>query len=86
MEQKQTEEAFGELAFLCRHAEGLNFADAEDRAIFRGRVAEQLKLTKVEAMREWINGAMRDRASATRAVADAFIARAALSKATGGAQ
>lgn len=66
-----------ELEFLSSSAADLNLADAEDRAIFRGRVAERLKMTTVEAMREWVAGTMRDRFTAARAVADAYIAQQA---------
>lgn len=66
-----------ELEFLSSSAADLNLADAEDRAIFRGRVSERLKMTTVEAMREWVAGTMRDRFTAVRAVADAYIAQQA---------
>lgn len=72
----ELDKAFGELAFLWPLAQDLNLRDAEDRAIFRGRVSERLKLTRVEAMRDWVGGTMRDRHAATRAVADAYIAKA----------
>lgn len=76
---KVAAEAFGELAFLWRLADDLNLNEAEDRAVFRMRVSDKLKATTVDAMRGWITGTMRDRYSAERAVADAYIA-----KATGG--
>jgi hypothetical protein len=66
-----------ELEFLADSAEGLDLTISEDRAIFRERVAYRLRATTVEAMREWVNGSMRDRATAARAVADAFIAQSA---------
>jgi hypothetical protein len=66
-----------ELEFLSSSASDLNLADAEDRAIFRGRVADRLKMTTVAAMREWVAGTMIDRYTAARAVADAYIAMAA---------
>lgn len=66
--------AFGELSFLWRSADDLNLRESEDRAIFRMRVADRLKLTTVEAMRGWVPNAPRDRDGAMRAVADAYIA------------
>lgn len=63
-----------ELDFLATSAEGLDLGDEEDRAIFRMRVADRLRATTVEAMREWVACAMRDRHGAVRAVADAYIA------------
>lgn len=66
-----------DLDFLSSSAADLNLTDSEDRAIFRGRVAYRLRATTVEAMREWVAGTMRDRATAARAVADAYIAKAA---------
>jgi hypothetical protein len=77
--QEQSKQQSGEQSevdFLSATAAGLNLADPEDRAIFRTKVAQQLRTTTVEAMREWVNGSMRDRESAARAVADAYIARA----------
>lgn len=65
----------GELDFLDSCADKLDLNDAHNRAIFRGRVAERLKVTTVAAMREWLPGvAMAGRNSAVRAVADAYIA------------
>jgi len=72
----EAEKTFGELAFLARTADDLDLNSAEDRAIFRMRVSDKLKATTVEAMRGWVVGGMRDRYSAARAVADAYIARA----------
>ncbi|WP_288254054.1 hypothetical protein [uncultured Hydrogenophaga sp.] len=69
-----------DLEFLSTSAAGLDLSDPEDRAAFRTRVADRLKATTVEAMRGWVAGSMRDRHTAARAVADAYIA-----KATGGA-
>jgi hypothetical protein len=69
-------EHFGELAFLARTANDLDLTNSEDRAIFRMRVSDKLKATTVDAMRGWVAGSMRDRYSAERAVADAYIARA----------
>lgn len=71
-----------DLAFLDSSAEGLDLLIAEHRAIFRMRVSDRLKATKVEAMREWVGGTMRDRYSAARAVANAYIAKATGSPAT----
>lgn len=66
-----------ELDFLKTSAADLDLADAEDRAVFRVRVADRLKTTSVDAMREWVAGTMRDRYTAARAVADAYIAQQA---------
>ncbi len=66
-----------ELDFLNTSAADLDLSDAEDRAVFRMRVADRLKATTVEAMREWVAGTMRDRYTAARAVADAYIAQQA---------
>ncbi|OUL98969.1 hypothetical protein [Variovorax sp. JS1663] len=65
-----------ELAFLDSSAVGLDLSVQEDRVIFRMRVSDRLKATTVEAMRDWVSGTMRDRWSAARAVADAYIAKA----------
>ncbi|MGA3843429.1 hypothetical protein ACI2UC_07920 [Ralstonia nicotianae] len=65
-----------DLKFLDSSAKGLDLNDAEDRAIFRQRVACRLRATTVAAMREWVDlVVMRDRVSASRAVADAYIAK-----------
>lgn len=66
-----------DLDFLSSSATDLDLTDSEDRAIFRTRVAHRLRSTTVEAMREWVAGTMRDRETAARAVADAYIAKAA---------
>lgn len=65
-----------ELEFIAHLSEGLNLADAEDRATFRERVAFGTRAIKVSAIKEVINSATQSRAAATRALADAFIARA----------
>ena len=65
------------LDFLSTSAADLDLTDSEDRAIFRTRVAYRLRGTAVEAMREWVAGTMRDRETAARAVADAYIAKTA---------
>lgn len=65
---------FSELYFLAKDAHGLDLTDPEDRAIFRMRVADATKNTRVDAMREWINSNLQDRFSVTRAVADLYIA------------
>ncbi|QMV33227.1 hypothetical protein 23F_00067 [Ralstonia phage Gerry] len=65
-----------DLKFLDSSANGLDLSDAEDRAIFRQRVAYRLRATTVAAMREWLDRVVaRDRVSASRAVADAYIAK-----------
>lgn len=69
-------------ARLASEAEGLDLADAEDRAIFRGRVfsatayTKHLTLCQISAA---LGGAPRhfDRAQAARAIADRWIARTA---------
>ena len=66
-----------DLDFLSSSAADLDLTNSEDRAIFRTRVAYRLRATTVEAMREWVAGTMRDRENAARAVADAYIAKAA---------
>jgi hypothetical protein len=69
-----------DLSFLDCSADGLDFNDAEDRAIFRQRVAEKLMLTRVDAIRGWMGpkraAAMRDRFTACRVVADEYMRRA----------
>ena len=63
------------LNFLDVDATGLDLRDAEDRAIFRARVAHTLRATRVDAMRELVDTVARDRNTITRAIADAYIAR-----------
>lgn len=61
------------LSFLDPEAAGLNLSEAEDRAIFRIRVARRFRATTVSALNEWTSGASRDRATAVRALADQYI-------------
>lgn len=63
-----------ELDFLAKDAHGLDLTDPEDRAIFRMRVSDVTKNTRVDAMREWVASNLQDRYSVTRAVADLYIA------------
>jgi hypothetical protein len=64
-----------ELDFIAHLADGLNFEDSEDRVIFRERVAFGTRALKVSAIKEVVSSATQSRAAATRALADAFIAR-----------
>jgi len=61
------------LNFLDTTAAGLDLTDAEDRAIFRQRVARRFRATTVECINGWISGAARDRVTAVRALADKYI-------------
>lgn len=63
---------------LILEAEGLDFSDSEDRAIFRGRVLRALGFAKVEVLQELAValGATRpprNRSMAARVVADTWI-------------
>jgi hypothetical protein len=64
-----------DLSFLDREAEGLDFSDPEDRAIFRTRVAERLKITKVRCMDKWTGCHSRTRTTAIFRVANLYISR-----------
>jgi hypothetical protein len=63
--------------YLAPCAEGLDLNDAEDRAIFRSRVAEKTAVTKVFAMKEWMGTeANMSRHQAVHALANFYIANA----------
>jgi hypothetical protein len=63
-----------DIAHLAPLAKGLDLNASEDRAVFRCRVADAVRITRVSAIREWLNGdAPVDRVSAARKLADAYI-------------
>jgi hypothetical protein len=63
-----------DIAHLAPLAEGLDLNASEDRALFRCRVADAVRVTRVSAIREWLNGdAPTDRVSAARKLADSYI-------------
>lgn len=69
------------LGFLAKHAVGLDLTDPEDRASFRGLVADATALTRVDALREWalemeVADPPRDRHGVTRALSEAYIRHA----------
>lgn len=61
--------------WLADSAIGLDLKVAYDRAVFRMRVAERTKATTVEAIREMACSSAPGRYSATRALAEAYIAK-----------
>jgi len=62
-----------DLSFLDSEAIGLNLVEAEDRAIFRQRIAYKYRWYAVWAVNEHIGGNFRTRAAAVRALADKYI-------------
>jgi len=62
-----------DLTFMDSESAGLNLSEAEDRAIFRIRVARRFRATTLAALNEWTSGTARDRATAVRALADKYI-------------
>jgi hypothetical protein len=62
-----------DIEHLAPLAQGLDLSNAEDRAIFRVKVAEALVATRVSAVCEWVGIKHASRVNAVRAAADAFI-------------
>jgi hypothetical protein len=62
-----------DLSFLAPKAEGLDLSIAQDRAIFRTRVAHMLRGYSVTVMRGWISNPPLARGELVRAIADAYI-------------
>jgi hypothetical protein len=61
------------LSFLDAQAKGLNLSDPEDRAIFRIRVTERLKITKLSAIDQWVGIHSRSRRTGIYRLCEAYM-------------